>query len=181
MKYYSRNPEQLKEFLKEKKGTHPFKNRTFLLIFADILLIVVIGTFVQKSGYFSEDIINSEGRYAREGIEFSASISNLRSKTKEPVFYIKLTNNTSEKIIFPANTGSLRIKTGYINILENEQKIKSHPVFFNEKTIPPSKDIFYKFTLPSSESFMEKKSLYRFQIWLPLEGGEILIEFPGNA
>jgi len=181
MKYYSRNPEQLKEFLKEKKGVHPFKNRTFLLIFADILLIVAIGTFVQKSGYFSEDRIDSEGRYAREGVEFSASIANLRSKNKEPVFYIKLTNSTREEIIFPAPAGPLRIENGYIDIYRGDEKLKSHPVFFDEKIIPPSGDIYYKFSLPSSEAFTENKSFYSYQIRLPLEEGEITIQFPENS
>jgi len=182
MKYYSRSPEELKEFLKAKKSTHPFKNRTFLIIFADVVLIIAIATLVQKSGYFSYDKISSKGRYARAGMEFSGTIVNLHKAGagEEIFFFIKLTNNGNSAVDFPAENGPLQIGNGAIEVLENNQIIKSFKIYFEKKTISPEKEVYYKFPLSLHGQLEKKPESYQYQIRLPLEDGEILMHFPSK-
>ena len=179
MKYHFKSPQEVKETYKDNIKVHPFKNRTFLVIFADIVLIVVIAVFLDKSGYLTEDKLNSKGRYARAGVEFSGSIAQLHSDKEEIILYIKLTNNSFQEAVFPSDTGPLRLanRSGDVEIYKDDQILESKDIRFEQKSIAAGKEVYYKFAIVIPEDFRSAKAELKFQVRMPLEEGEMIIRF----
>ena len=180
MKYYFKSPAELKESLKNKKRVHPFKNRTFLIIFSDLILIVAIVMILQKTGYIGSRTSYSTDTFARSGIELQGSMNSKFSSTDTLDFFLKATNNLEQPIAFPAESGPYAFTEGRLEIYENGVLYREERLLLNKKSLKPDESVFYKFRI-KKELLPNDTSSASFVIILEHKDNPLRLEFPAYA
>jgi len=181
MKYYSKTPEELKEFLEksQKKMINPFRNRTFLMIFADLLIVfAVIGT-LKHFGFLEHDTISVKHPVFRNYIEFSGTIVGLRKKNTPPTFYLILKSKDSKVRTFPATTEGSKLKGVELEIFSEGARIASIPLPIAPRQIKPFETINYRFEPELDKKIQEIRHLCVYRFILTFEDGEVVLNFPG--
>lgn len=93
MKYYYKTPDQVRKDAGSKfeREKHPLRNRTFLMILADVAIVLIIGGILYQSGAL-DGYLTAQGKLALEPVKYDL---------KSGVLKVKVTNTGKVRTDFP--------------------------------------------------------------------------------
>lgn len=145
--YHSRSPEEFQDFLRKSRDAGKSKNRSKLILFFDVILLLFIFSVVAKLLNPLAFSGQTESKEISSGF-VSYRLSSSKENSKEfPIFFLFLKNKGTERLSFPNEGTRIRvfIKSGDLNCLEDSWTLAS-------KTLEPGSTNFFRYEI-SSERF----------------------------
>lgn len=185
MKYHFRTPEEVKElYLKSRIESHPFRNRTFLMVFLNIFLVAIVFGILHFTGLLYRNHIESIQSVEYGNLRFSATVAGLRSDREEPTFYLKVQNLSDHAILFPVEKGEYHVNHAQIELHEPLVRgggiLYISDIFLEKRSIQPGETEIYKFrpALPDLGNRTLADLFYVFRVML--QGSNIEIRIPSR-
>ena len=125
MKYHYKTPEELREHIrKRQEEPGPFSGRTFRIVLADVLILMVIMGLFYYLGYFP----GTERGY--RGLSFTTSVNRLAGPERDLLYLLHVTNSADEERAFPPREGksSFRFESHSGNLVVHSFEVRPEGV-----------------------------------------------------
>jgi hypothetical protein len=169
MKYYFKSPEELREKIEKGKikSVSPFRNRTFLIIFADILIFSAVIYFLHFTGLLYS-VKNTESKvYKYYDMEISAVVPAPKSdKESDMLHYLRVKNTGSSATLFPEPGTLYECSTSKFRVMSENSTVYEHDVYLERRLIEPGKTEIFRSSpaAPELKSYSRKKLNYEYII-----------------
>ncbi|GBF38679.1 hypothetical protein LPTSP1_16730 [Leptospira johnsonii] len=143
--YHSRSPEEFQDFLRKSKDAGKSNNRSKLILFFDVILLLFIFSVVAKLLNPLAFSGQTESKEISSGF-VSYRLSSSKESPKEfPIFFLFLKNKGTESLSFPNTEDKIRvfIKSGDLNCLEDSWTLIS-------KKLEPGSTNFFRYEISSA-------------------------------
>jgi len=169
MKYYFKSPEELKESIDAKKikSSSPFRNRTFLMVFADIALFLIVFYILYYSGILFS-IHNRESKvYKYNNLDISGVLAEAKGQ-HEPdlLYYLRIKNTGKKPLLFPEAGGLYDCSRSKFRIMSQNTTVFEYETLLERRLIDPDKTEIYRSApaAPELKSYDRKNLNFEFII-----------------
>ncbi|MGJ4746769.1 hypothetical protein ACQV5M_10465 [Leptospira sp. SA-E8] len=141
--YHSRSPEEFQDFLRKSRDAGKSKNRSKLILFFDVILLLFIFSVVAKLLNPLAFSGQTESKEISSGF-VSYRLSSSKENPKEfPIFFLFLKNKGTDSLSFPNAEDKIRVfmKSGDLNCLEDSWTLTS-------KNLEPGSTNFFRYEIP---------------------------------
>ncbi len=168
LKYYYKSPEQVREDIQARQlKFHPYRNRTFRLVFLNILLVLAVMAAIYYTVGFPGQKSSSRTVLLSSGLEVSWTVAWPHDGDSRREFFLKIKNNTHESIEFPSREGNLKLEQCLLVVEEDSKEafiVELHP---ERRIIAPGEIELYSFSPALDDHITDQKRVrYKFIIKL---------------
>lgn len=142
--YHSRSPDEFQDFLRKSKDAGKSNNRSKLILFFDVILLLFIFSVVAKLLNPLAFTGQTESKEISSGF-VSYRLSSSKENSKDfPIFFLFLKNKGTESLSFPNTEDKIKvfIKSGDLNCLEDSWTLAS-------KNLEPGSTNFFRYEISS--------------------------------